>query len=58
MAFKTPFIQVSRCLTGVDGNTILETKNIREIGRRHFVSVLIARHNGEEFALKEIFCNH
>ena len=58
MAFKIPFIQASRCLTGVDSYTILETKKVREIGRGHFASVLIARHNGEEFVLKEIFCKH
>ena len=52
MAFKIPFIQASRCLTGVDSYTILETKKVREIGRGHFASVLIARHNGEEFVLK------
>ena len=44
MAFKIPFIQVSRCLTGVDSFTILV----------HFASILIARYNGEELVLKEI----
>ena len=48
----------SRCLIGVDSYTILETKKVREIGREHFGSVLIARHNGEEFIVKEIFCKH
>ena len=45
-------------MKGVDSCTILETKNVREIGRGHFASVLIARHNGEEFIVKEIFCKH
>ena len=58
MAFKIPFIQASRCLTGVDSYTILETVKVREIGRGNFASVLIARHDGEEFVLKEIFCKH
>ena len=58
MSFKIPFIQGSRCLTGVDSYTILETKNVREIGRGHFALVLIARHNGEEFVLKQIFCKN
>ena len=47
MAFKSPFIQASRCLTVVDSYTVLETKKVREIGRGHFPSVPIARHNGE-----------
>ena len=55
MAFKIPFIQTSRWLTGVDSYTILD-KKVREFSRGHFASVLIARHNGEEFILKEIFC--
>ena len=42
-------------MKGVDSYTILETKKVREIGRGHFASVLIARHN-EEFIVKEIFC--
>ena len=58
MAFKIPFIQASWCLSGVDSYTILEPKEVREIGREHFASVLIARHNGEEFVVKEIFCKH
>ena len=58
MVFKIPFIQASRCLTGVDSYTILEIKKVREIGRGHFASVIIARHNGEEFILKEILRNH
>ena len=48
----------SQCLIGVDSYTILETKKVREIGRGHFRSVLIARHNGEEFIVKEIFRKH
>ena len=55
MTFKIPFIQATRCLTGVDSYTILETKIIV---RGHFASALIARHNGEEFVLKEMFCKH
>ena len=55
MSFKIPFIQASRCLTGVDSYTILETKITV---RGHVASALIARHNGEEFFLKEIFCKH
>ena len=58
MAFKIPFIQASRCLTGVDSYTILETQKIGEIGRVNFASVLVARDNGEEFVRKEIFCKH
>ena len=58
MAFKISFIQASQCLAGVDSYTILETKKVRDIGRGHFTSVLIARHNGEEFVQKEIFCKH
>ena len=58
MAFKIPFIQASRCLAGVDSYTILETKKVREIGRGQFASVLIARHNAEEFVAKEILCKH
>ena len=58
MVFKIPFIQASRCLTGVDSYTILEITKVREIGRGHFASVIIARHNGEEFILKEILRNH
>ena len=42
MALKIPFIQASRCLTSVDSYTILEKKKVREIGRGHFGSVLIA----------------
>ena len=45
-------------MAGVDSYTILETKKVREIGRGHFASVLIARHNGEEFVVKEILCKH
>ena len=56
MACKVPFIQASRCLIGVDSCTILEAKKVREIGMGHFASVLIARHNKEEFVVKEIFC--
>ena len=56
MAFKIPFIQGSRCWTGVDCYTILETKKVREIGWGHFASVIIARQNEEEFVVKEIFC--
>ena len=55
---KVSFIQASRCLAGVDSYTILETKKVREIGRGNFASGLIARHNEEEFVLKEIFCKH
>ena len=58
MAFKIPFLEASSCLTGVDSYTILETKKVRKIGRVHFTSVLIARHNREEFVVKEIFCKH
>ena len=58
MAFKVTFIQASRCLTDVYSYTILETKKVREIGRWHFASVLIARHNGDEFVVKEIHCKH
>ena len=58
MAFKIPFIQASLCLTGVDSYTYLETKKVGEIGRGPFASVLIFRHNGEKFYLKEIFCQH
>ena len=58
MALKIPFIQASRCLTSVDSYTILEKKKVREIGRGHFGSVLIARHNGEEFVLQKTFCKH
>ena len=58
MEFKIPFIQASRCLTSVDSYTILETKKLREIGRGHLASVLIARHDGEEFTLKEVLCKH
>ena len=58
MAFEIPFIQNNRCLTGVDSHTILETKKVRKIGRGHYASVLIARYNGEEFVLKEIFCKN
>ena len=52
MAFKIPFIQASQFLTGAKK----ETKKVREIGRGHFASVLIVRHNGEEFVVKEVFC--
>ena len=52
MEFKIPFIQTSRCLTGVDSYTTLETKKVREIGRGHFASVLIVRRNGVEFVVK------
>ena len=58
MAFKIPFIQASRCLTGVDSYTALETKKVREIGRGHFTLVVTARHIGEEFVPKEMFCKH
>ena len=58
MALKISFIQARRCLTGADSYTILETKKVREIDRGHFISVLIAKHNGEEFVLKDIFCKH
>ena len=58
MAVKIPFIQASRCLIGVDSYTISEIKKVREIGRGHFASVLTARHIGEEFVLKEVFCKH
>ena len=57
MTFNIPFIQASRRLTGVDSNTILEIKKIRETGRGYFASVLIARQNGEEFVLKKYFVN-
>ena len=36
----------------------LETKKVRKIGREPFTSVLIAKLNGENFYLKEIFCKH
>ena len=52
MAFKIPFIHASGCLTGVDSYTSLETKKVRQIGREHFASVLIARHNGEKFVVR------
>ena len=55
-AFKIPFIQASWCLAGIDSSTILESKKVRKIGRGYFASVLIARHNGEEFVVKEILC--
>ena len=58
MAFKIPFILVSRLLSGVDSYTIFEIKRVREIGRGHFASVLIAMHNGETFVLKKVFCRH
>ena len=45
-------------MTGVDSYTILETKNVREIGKGHFALVLMARPNGEEFVVTEIFCKH
>ena len=51
MSFKISFVQASRCLTGVKSYAILEIKKVREIGRGHFDSVPIARHNGEEFVL-------
>ena len=53
MTFKIPFIQASRYLTGVDSNTVLEIKTVREIGRGHFASVVMGRQNGEEFVLKK-----
>ena len=31
MAFKIPFIQARRCLTGVDSYTILETKMLEKL---------------------------
>ena len=58
MALKIPFVQASRCYTGVDSYTILETKKVRDFGRGHFPSVAIARYNREEFAMKEIFCKY
>ena len=58
MTFKIPFIQASPCLAGVASYTILETKKVREIGKGHFASVLIASHNRGEFVVKEIFCKH
>ena len=58
MTFKISFIHASQWLAGIDSYTILEIKKVREIGRGHFASVLIARHNGEEFVLKRIFCKH
>ena len=58
MAFKIPFIQGGRYLTGVDSYTVLEIKKVREIGLGHFASVLIARHNGKDFVLKKMFCKH
>ena len=58
MAFKIPYIQGGRCLTFVDSYTVLEIKKVREIGRGHFASVLTARHNGEDFVLKKMFCKH
>ena len=45
-------------MTGVDSYTVLEIKKVREIGLGHFASVLIARHNGKDFVLKEMFCKH
>ena len=54
MAFKILFIQASQFLTGVKK----ETKKVGEFGRGHFASVLISRHNGEEFVVKEVFCKH
>ena len=53
MALKIPFILANQCLTDIDSCTILEIKNVREIA-----SVLIARHNWEEFVLKEMSCKH
>ena len=58
MAFKIPFTQASRCVTGIDSYTALEIKKVREVGRGHSTSVLIATHNGEEFFLKKMFCKH
>ena len=58
MIFKILFIQASRCLTGVDSYTVLCIKKVREIGRGHFTSILIARHNGEEFVQKKMSCKH
>ena len=58
MAFKISFIQATQSLTGVDSYKILEIKKVREICRGHFASVLLARHNGEEFVVKEIFCKY
>ena len=45
MAFKVPFIQINRCLTGTAGvgsYTISETK---KVGREAFASILLARYN-------------
>ena len=58
MALKIPFVQASRCYTGVDSYIILEAKKVRGFGRGHFPSVAIARHNREEFGMKEIFCKY
>ena len=46
MVVKIPFIQARHCLREVDSYTILETKKVGEIGRRHFASALIAKYNG------------
>ena len=59
MEIKTPFIQASQCLTGVESYICyFRDKKVREICRRDFASLLTARHIGEEFFLKDIFCKH
>ena len=58
MAFKIPFIEATWCLASADSYTILETKKVTETGRGHLASVLIAKHYGEGFVVKEIFCKH
>ena len=55
MALRVLFIPADLRLTGagcVDSYTILEKEKVKEIGRGHFASVLLARHNGEAVVLK------
>ena len=61
MAFKVPFIPTKRRLEdayGIDRFTLSETERIKVIGKEAFASVVLAKHNGEEFVLKEMLCKH
>ena len=61
MALKVPFIPTKRRLedaNGIDRFTLSETERIKVIGKEAFASVVLAKHNGEEFVLKEMLCKH
>ena len=61
MVFKVQFIPAKRRsedADGIDSLALSETKRNKVIGKGLFTLAVLAKYNGKELVLKEMFCNH